>query len=198
MPPFSSISISLRPFHSRTAFPGSLHPPFLVTRVVRLALQVLHLTADTLSSSAFNCWLARHYSRLWIRCPSSEHRRDLNPPDSCAAQRTLRRPDFSPSVSRPYGTALRWTLPLFLARSPTDEIAPSFLYPLRPLPMPLFPASTVLERFPSFDSSRPPRVSSLPLESVPPALTMILETVARIWLRHSCAGSPSRLPADQI
>lgn len=36
---------------------------------------------------------ARHYSRFWIRCSSSEHRRDFNPPEQCAAQRTLcRRP----------------------------------------------------------------------------------------------------------
>ncbi len=32
---------------------------------------------------------ARHYPRLWIQRPSSERRRDFNPPDSCAAQRTL-------------------------------------------------------------------------------------------------------------
>src|ERR1700739_3629887 len=30
-----------------------------------------------------------HYPRLWIQRPSSERRRDFNPPDSCAAQRTL-------------------------------------------------------------------------------------------------------------
>jgi hypothetical protein len=32
---------------------------------------------------------ARHYPRFWIRRPSSERRRDLNPPDLGAAQRTL-------------------------------------------------------------------------------------------------------------
>ena len=32
---------------------------------------------------------ARHYPRLWIRPPSSGGRRDLNPPDQCAAWRTL-------------------------------------------------------------------------------------------------------------
>ena len=32
----------------------------------------------------------RAYPRLWIQRPSSERRRDFNPPDSCAAQRTLR------------------------------------------------------------------------------------------------------------
>ena len=32
---------------------------------------------------------ARHYPRLWIRPPSSGGRRDFNPPDQCAAWRTL-------------------------------------------------------------------------------------------------------------
>jgi len=32
---------------------------------------------------------ARHYPRFWIRRPSSERRRDFNPPDLGAAQRTL-------------------------------------------------------------------------------------------------------------
>src|SRR6266849_9341543 len=32
---------------------------------------------------------ARHYPRLRIRHSSSEHRRDFNPPEQCAAQRTL-------------------------------------------------------------------------------------------------------------
>src|SRR5205807_8780535 len=34
---------------------------------------------------------ARHYPRLWIRRSSSERRRDFNPPDLGAAQRTLLR-----------------------------------------------------------------------------------------------------------
>ena len=33
---------------------------------------------------------ARHYPRLWIQPPSSGSRRDFNPPDQCAAWRTLR------------------------------------------------------------------------------------------------------------
>src|SRR5271166_2311541 len=33
--------------------------------------------------------LARHYPRFWIRRSSSERRRDFNPPDLGAAQRTL-------------------------------------------------------------------------------------------------------------
>ena len=35
---------------------------------------------------------ARHYPRFWIWRSSSERQRDFNPPDSCAAQRTLRAP----------------------------------------------------------------------------------------------------------
>src|ERR1035437_9144572 len=48
------------------------------------------ITPDTLSSIGLRRWPARHYPRLWIQHPSSERRRDFNPPDSCAAQRTLR------------------------------------------------------------------------------------------------------------
>ena len=33
---------------------------------------------------------ARHYPRFWIQRPSSGRRRDFNPPEQCAAQRTLR------------------------------------------------------------------------------------------------------------
>jgi len=40
---------------------------------------------------------ARHYSRFWIWCPSSEHQRDFNPPDQCAARRTL----WPPPTSHP-------------------------------------------------------------------------------------------------
>ena len=47
------------------------------------------IAPDTLSSNGFRRWLARHYPHLWIRRSSFERRRDLNPPDSCAAQRTL-------------------------------------------------------------------------------------------------------------
>jgi hypothetical protein len=35
---------------------------------------------------------ARHYPRVWIRRSSSERRRDFNPPEQRAAQRTLRTP----------------------------------------------------------------------------------------------------------
>src|SRR5262245_41033562 len=42
----------------------------------------------------------RRYPRLWIRRPSSERPRDLNPPDQNAAQHTLRTPP-PPQAARP-------------------------------------------------------------------------------------------------
>ena len=47
------------------------------------------IAPDTLSSNGFCRWVARHYPHLWIGRSSFERRRDLNAPDSCAAQRTL-------------------------------------------------------------------------------------------------------------
>ena len=50
---------------------------------------------------------ARHYPRLWIRPPSSGGRRDLNPPDQCAAWRTLRAsPPPSPARPDPRGLSV--------------------------------------------------------------------------------------------
>jgi hypothetical protein len=42
-----------------------------------------------LRSSNFALRPASRYSRFWIWCPSSEHQRDFNPPEQCAAQRTI-------------------------------------------------------------------------------------------------------------
>jgi hypothetical protein len=42
-----------------------------------------------LRSSNFTLRPASRYSRFWIWRPSSEHQRDFNPPEQCAAQRTL-------------------------------------------------------------------------------------------------------------
>jgi hypothetical protein len=47
---------------------------------------------------------ARHYSRLWIRRSSFEHRRDFNPPEQRAAQRTL------------------WVCPTSRVRSSSDSV----------------------------------------------------------------------------
>jgi len=41
------------------------------------------------SIPSFSSRPARHYPRFWIQRPSFERRGDFNPPDSCAAQRTL-------------------------------------------------------------------------------------------------------------
>src|SRR5665811_1109339 len=50
---------------------------------------------------------ARHYSRLWIQRPSSGRRRDFNPPEQRAAQRTLRRcPTPRKRACGPYGLSL--------------------------------------------------------------------------------------------
>ena len=48
---------------------------------------------------------ARHNPRLWIQRPSSGRRRDFNPPEQCAAQRTLRAdpPQATASVLSPRG-----------------------------------------------------------------------------------------------
>src|SRR6478672_1024624 len=55
------------------------------------------IAPDTLSFNGLRRWPARHYPCLWIQRPSSERRRDFNPPDSCAAQRTLRSSPPSPA-----------------------------------------------------------------------------------------------------
>ena len=50
---------------------------------------------------------ARHYPRLWIRPPSSGGRRDFNPPDQCAAWRTLRAsPPPCPARPDPHGLSV--------------------------------------------------------------------------------------------
>src|ERR1700730_535357 len=76
--------IFVRPVHQRS-------PPFDYSPILLLKPFGFRITPDTLSSSEQTRWPARHYPCLWIQRPSSERRRDFNPPDSCAAQRTLRR-----------------------------------------------------------------------------------------------------------
>ena len=50
---------------------------------------------------------ARHYPRLWIRPPSSGGRRDFNPPDQCAAWRTIRAsPPPWPARPCPHGSSV--------------------------------------------------------------------------------------------
>jgi hypothetical protein len=76
------------PASRRTPCPPKLLERWLQVRLGRLRLspacpfRLLH-TFRSLRP-------ARHYPRLWIQRSSSERRRDLNPPDLGAAQRTLR------------------------------------------------------------------------------------------------------------
>src|SRR6476661_7163732 len=76
------------PIFGRPVHQGS--PPFDYSPILLLKPFGFRITPDTLSSSEQTRWPTRHYPRLWIQRPSSERRRDFNPPDSCAAQRTLR------------------------------------------------------------------------------------------------------------
>ena len=58
-----------------------------------------HLAVDTLPSGVpLVRRPARHYPRFWIWRPSSERQRDSNPPDLCAARRTLW-PRLTPAAS---------------------------------------------------------------------------------------------------
>ena len=64
---------------------------------------------------------ARHYPRFWIWRPSSERQRDFNPPDQCAAQRTLcpRLTSARPSSRLVTG----------LARQADGQISPGIAHP---------------------------------------------------------------------
>src|SRR5208283_2886772 len=75
------------PIFGRPVHPGS--PPIDYSPILLLKPFGFRITPDTLSSSEISRWPARHYPRLWIQRPSSGRRRDFNPPDSCAAQRTV-------------------------------------------------------------------------------------------------------------
>src|SRR6266700_3165562 len=85
------------PIFGRPVHPG--FPPIDYSPILLLKPFGFQITPDTLSSSEISRWPARHYPRLWIQRPSSERRRDFNPPDSCAAQRTLRSSPPLPGAS---------------------------------------------------------------------------------------------------
>src|SRR5215467_233167 len=76
------------PIFGRPVHQGS--PPFDCSPILLLKPFGFRIAPDTLSSIGLRRWPARHYPRLRIQRPSSGRRRDFNPPDSCAAQRTLR------------------------------------------------------------------------------------------------------------
>src|SRR5499427_2567222 len=82
------------PIFGRPVHQGS--PPFDYSPILLLKPFGFRIAPDTLSSIGLRRWPARHYPRLRIQRPSSGRRRDFNPPDSCAAQRTVR----SSSTSR--------------------------------------------------------------------------------------------------
>src|SRR5215469_14047837 len=68
-------------------------PPKLLERWLQVRLGRLRLSPACpfrLLHTFLSLRPARHYPRLWIQRSSSERRRDLNPPDLGAAQRTLR------------------------------------------------------------------------------------------------------------
>ena len=67
-------------------------PPKLLARWLQVRLGRLRLSPACpfrLLHTFLSLRPARHYPRLWIQRSSSERRRDLNPPDLGAAQRTL-------------------------------------------------------------------------------------------------------------
>src|ERR1700747_2893788 len=67
-------------------------PPKLLARWLQVRLGRLRLSPACpfrLLHTFLSLRPARHYPRLWIPRSSSERRRDLNPPDLGAAQRTL-------------------------------------------------------------------------------------------------------------
>ena len=65
----------------------------------------------------------RHYPRLWIRRPSSERPRDLNPPDQNAAQHTL----WPPPTPDRAGGRLCLPAPRCPGRMPGDPVTRSGL-----------------------------------------------------------------------
>jgi len=74
-----------------------------------------------LRSSNFALRPASRYSRFWIWGPSSEHQRDFNPPEQCAAQRTLW-PLLTSGGSSPH-------LAMTVALRQTTRISPGIAHP---------------------------------------------------------------------
>src|SRR5277367_4581372 len=76
------------PIFGRPVHQGS--PPIDYSPILLLKPFGFRIAPDTLSSDENLVGQRGITPRLWIQRPSSERRRDFNPPDSCAAQRTLR------------------------------------------------------------------------------------------------------------
>jgi len=119
---------------------------------------------------------ARNHPRLRIWRPSSERLRDLNPPDLCAAQRTLRPhppPCQLPSLSFPYKRALllllpKWRIGPGVGPARASQV-PSLIFPSMSSLIPRRRHKTVLSLFPQSPDAdfahkigaRPPLFSSL-------------------------------------
>ncbi len=97
------------PIFGRPVHQGSL--PFDYSPILLLKPFGFQIAPDTLSSSERTRWPARHYPHLWIQRPSFGRRRDFNPPDSCAAQRTIR-PRPTPALAAAFRDVEAATLAL--------------------------------------------------------------------------------------
>ena len=168
------------PIFGRPVHPG--FPPIDYSPILLLKPFGFQITPDTLSSSEISRWPARHYPRLWIQRPSSERRRDFNPPDSCAAQRTLwpllTSPPASMSVTghllgiapRPKKTSQGKTLILRSVGAGFTN-APVHLAFGLPRPMPGHPTAPALYPVPVrrlralLPASSPPRLATTQLPS---------------------------------
>ena len=85
---------------------------------------------------------ARNYPRFWIRRSSSERRRDFNPPDQRAAQRTLWPPPTpcSASLLRFRGSPLYASLPDGVASAGPNRVSPVVLMRCLCVPPPCTPS----------------------------------------------------------
>src|SRR5271170_4697600 len=92
------------PIFGRPVHQGS--PPIDYSPILLLKPFGFRIAPDTLSSDENLVGQRGITPRLWIQRPSSERRRDFNPPDSCAAQRTLRASP-PPQRARPVAARLQ-------------------------------------------------------------------------------------------
>ncbi len=113
----------------------------------------------------------RHDPHFWIRCSPSEHRRDLNPPEPHAAQRTLcdtptpRRPSPRASLPSPSGTIRAPAASL--RRTPGAASTASGLVSRCPPPGGLYDGDDEASGFPGNPPARMPRAPT-PARSPPP------------------------------
>src|SRR5262249_49470264 len=133
----------------------------------------------------------RHYPRLWIRRPSSERRRDLNPPDQNAAQHTLRPPP-PPQEARPGPRGRPVEFTRLAARGfPCCVGSPSAGMPP---PIPRWDPGSVSRR--EGLSPRPPGTTAFPVEQPGRLPHRVVSGLARrsLPLRPACSPSRPRRP----